>query len=115
MITFKSSDDTQYDVIERYPSKYELYKKIRFYLIQYKYKGELTTQQYRTLLGHAKRFDDRGQNYLSIEHWFLKRSHYKAWADILKYRYTKRKYLIAKTKVTFSQPVEMATIDIDVK
>lgn len=114
MITFKSSD-TQYDVVERYPSKYELYREIRFFLIQYKHKGELTTQQYRTLLGHAKRFDDRGQNYLSLEHWFLKRSHYKEWYSILKYRYTKFKYLSVKKKITFPQPVEMATIDIDVK
>ena len=115
MLIVKASDIHQYDVIERYPNKYEIYERIRFYLRQYKYYGELTTSQYRTLLGHAKRIYDNEQNYSSIRHWFLKRSHYKDWNDVVAYMNTKQKYLSIKLKVTFPQPVEMTTIDIDVK
>ena len=89
-----------------------MYKRITFYLTQYKYYGELTTSQYRTLLGHAKRIYDNEQNYTIIRYWFLKRSHYKDWNDVVAYMNAKQKYLNIKLKVTLPQPVEMTTIDI---
>ena len=67
---FNSSTNFNHNIKHRHPNEKEIYEYVRDILLTKKNIGYINTQQYRTLLGFARKNNKQCERYL--RNWFLK-------------------------------------------
>lgn len=72
-------------IVDKFPEYYEIRRRIKAYLMLYKLHGEINSEQYLTLAGHARRINKNPQNYINIKNWFIKNNHIDDWNDVCEF------------------------------
>lgn len=110
-ITFKTDDDVTLSQVTRLPNNNEVYQYLYEELkdLYWKEPHTITKEQYKTVKGQIRRDLTSAINFLKKK--INDRDFYKEYVTFIN---TEKTYLEGSVRVTFTQPVKLATIELDI-